>query len=416
MKILGQDYLQAKHHVSAGSHRSRRPDETLAAYAPRMPVIGITRLANVTGLDSIGIPVYMAIRPNSRSISVSQGKGIDHDHAKASALMESIENWHAEWIELPTRIGSYWEMRASGPTIDVSQLPLRAGAQLRLDIPVPWIEGYDLLQERSVWVPYEFVTMNTLLSHSMQLTYYNSSNGLASGNHLLEAILHGLLEVIERDALAVWGRKTAETQQQTKIELSTIRDSECRKLLARFEQAEVELAVWDVTSDIGFATYECAIGEPSGRFSWRNLGIFRGWGCHLSPAVALSRALCEAAQSRLTIISGSRDDNPIHVYTHQNDLQHVAVLHEACFGSPGTLAFGVREDFSTMSFEEDIAVVLDALCEVGLERAIVVNLSRDDLGIPVAKVIVPGLEIGLHAPHQNDSKRRGRPQPPQAAR
>jgi len=107
VKISGQDYIQAKRHVSAGSHRSRRPDETLAAYVPHMPTIGITRLANVTGLDRIGIPVYMAIRPNSRSIAVSQGKGIDPSHAKASALMESVENWHAEWIELPTRIGSY---------------------------------------------------------------------------------------------------------------------------------------------------------------------------------------------------------------------------------------------------------------------------------------------------------------------
>lgn len=368
--------------------------------------MGITRLANVTGLDCIGISVYMAIRPNARSLAVSQGKGIDPDHAKASALMESVENWHAEWIELPTRIGSYWEMRASAPTVDVFQLPLRAGACLRPDLPAPWVQGYDLIQQQSTWVPYEFVTMNTLLTHSMTLTFYNGSNGLASGNHLLEATLHGLLEVIERDALAVREQEPAERLQQSKLSLSTIESPACRTLLNRFEQAEVDVAAWDLTSDLGFATYACAIGEPGGRGSWRSLGTFRGYGCHLSPEVAIDRALCEAAQSRLTYISGSRDDNPLAVYANHSHHQRVASEHAACFNDPGTLTFDVRRDASTASFEEDIELVLDAFRTAGLESAIIVDLTRADLGIPVVKVIVPGLGLGLHALRNGTTTRK----------
>ena len=84
--------------------------ETLARITPlAWKQFGITRVANITGLDNIGIPVYVSVRPNSKSLSVSQGKGVSDDLAKISAMMESIETWHAENIE-PNKIiltGSY---------------------------------------------------------------------------------------------------------------------------------------------------------------------------------------------------------------------------------------------------------------------------------------------------------------------
>src|SRR4051812_31442956 len=106
VRIFGGTYAAAKHYVR-GTHRVRPPHETVAEYRALMPRLGITRLANVTGLDTIGIPVYVAIRPNARCLATSQGKGLDHDAAKASALMESIETWHAEVIVNPTRWESY---------------------------------------------------------------------------------------------------------------------------------------------------------------------------------------------------------------------------------------------------------------------------------------------------------------------
>jgi YcaO-like protein with predicted kinase domain len=73
--------------------------------------MGITRIANVTGLDSVGIPVVMVCRPNSRSVAVSQGKGIDLGSAHASGLMEAAELYHAETITLPMRLATYEELR-----------------------------------------------------------------------------------------------------------------------------------------------------------------------------------------------------------------------------------------------------------------------------------------------------------------
>ena len=73
-----------------GTHRIVSPQETLERVRPFMSALGITRIANVTGLDRLGIPVVMVCRPNSRSIAVSQGKGLDLDSAKASGLMEAL--------------------------------------------------------------------------------------------------------------------------------------------------------------------------------------------------------------------------------------------------------------------------------------------------------------------------------------
>jgi len=84
--------------------------------------MGITRIANVTGLDHIGIPVVQVVRPNSRSLAVCQGKGLTLAAAKASAVMESIEGYHAERIGLPLKLASHEEMRAGHVLADVTEL------------------------------------------------------------------------------------------------------------------------------------------------------------------------------------------------------------------------------------------------------------------------------------------------------
>src|SRR5262249_42558185 len=91
--LFGQPPAAAKHYLR-GTHRAAAPAETLRRFGPCMASVGITRLADITGLDAIGLPVFVAIRPTSRALSTAQGKGLDRDAAKASAMMESIESWH----------------------------------------------------------------------------------------------------------------------------------------------------------------------------------------------------------------------------------------------------------------------------------------------------------------------------------
>jgi ribosomal protein S12 methylthiotransferase accessory factor len=148
----------------SGTHRTVPPAETLARVRPLMGRMGITRIANVTGLDRIGIPVVMVCRPNSRSIAVSQGKGLDLDAAKASGVMEAAEVYHAESITSPLKLCSYEEIHDTHRLIDLDGLPLLAGRRFDLNRPLLWIEGQDLMAQEPTWVPYELVHTNYTVS------------------------------------------------------------------------------------------------------------------------------------------------------------------------------------------------------------------------------------------------------------
>ena len=242
MQIFNRDHRQSKTFLP-GTRRSRTPADTLKDYGRFMTEVGITRLANVTGLDSIGIPVIQAVRPNSRALSVSQGKGADVDSAKVSALMESIELWHAERIESPLRSATYDGLRALEPVVDIFKLSRSAGAEIRADAQRTWIKGWDVLQQEPVWVPYEVVNMNTLGVSASTSTFSCNSNGLASGNHILEAIEHALCEVIERDTHAVYWARGLEAALGTKIDPTTIDDPSLRALLNACFGAQMEVAM-----------------------------------------------------------------------------------------------------------------------------------------------------------------------------
>src|SRR5580693_1007357 len=106
-----------------GAHRRCSPLETLARVTPHLTSMGITRIANVTGLDNIGIPVVMVCRPNSRGLSVSQGKGLDLDEARVSGVMEAAELFHAENIERPLVFETYARLRRQVCVAEPSVLP-----------------------------------------------------------------------------------------------------------------------------------------------------------------------------------------------------------------------------------------------------------------------------------------------------
>jgi ribosomal protein S12 methylthiotransferase accessory factor len=391
MRVFDRDYSLAKSYRS-GTHRSRAPEDTLAEYAPHMARMGITRLANVTGLDTIGVPVYMAVRPNSKCLSVSQGKGLDPAAAKASALMESIETWHGESVQLPLVYESAATMRRRGAVIDLDRVVRRAGRAVPLDLPQLWLEGWDLIGERRTWVPFDLVTMDLVLSPHHPPLLPRTSNGLASGNHLLEAISHGLCELIERDALALWyADDSDDSAKATQVDPATVTDASCRELLARLDAAHQGVGIWDVTSDLGIPSYNAFIYDRPGLHV---TGKFRGSGCHLAPEVALSRALSEAVQSRLTYVAGSRDDIVADDYVGVRNQDDMRELEEALTTPPPSASHAARASLATERFETDIALLLERLVAAGLDSAVVVDLSRPDLGIPVVKVIVPGLENG----------------------
>ncbi len=131
------------------------------------------------------------------------------------------------------------------------------------DLPMLWVAGRNLLDDREVWLPLESVHCNAVLPLPPGSGCFPAgTNGLASGNHLLEALCHGICEVIERDATSLWHQLDKARREQTRIDLETIDDPTCQELLARLEGAGLSVGVWDASTDIGVASLQCVIMDP----------------------------------------------------------------------------------------------------------------------------------------------------------
>jgi len=381
-----------------GSHRLVTPEETLKRARPFLPVMGITRIADVTGLDVIGIPVVMVCRPNSRSLAVSQGKGMTLAAAKASGLMESVEAYHAEHISLPVRVSSYEELRYTNRVVDVSRLPRTNSSVFDPNLVVAWIEGQDLMSGAATWVPYEMVHTNYTVSLRIPAGGFPAtSNGLASGNHRLEAISHGICECAERDAATLWHHLSEDELRATRIDLDTVRDPDCRSVLDKYASAGVSVAVWETTSDVGISSFECIITEREDS-ALRPLFSAEGMGCHPCRTIALLRALTEAAQSRLTAIAGSRDDLLTRDYERTRSPEILRFNHELMQNVGPARSFEPGPSLEAETLDADVKWELDRLRGAGIEQVVVVDLMNPAFGIPVVRVVIPGLEAANRSP------------------
>lgn len=370
------------------------------------PIMGVTRVANVTGLDGIGIPVVMVCRPNSRSVSVSQGKGVDILAARASGLMEAAELYHAETITIPLYLASYEELRYKHVVAEPRQLARDARSRFSPNLRLLWAEGRDLLSDDPVLVPYETVHTNyTIPPPDGYGCFSATSNGLASGNHLLEAISHGLCEVIERDATTLWKLRSEERLDVGRLDLSSVDDPTCLQLLAKFDDAGVTVGVWDITSEIPLPVFACFVLPREDSELWSSGRVAAGFGCHPARGIALARALTEAAQSRLTLIPGSRDDFGREVYAPCPD---EPLLNALQGDTPlSTKRFCDAPNGGGDTLEADVEWELEGLKGAGFHQVIVINLTKDEFGIPVVRVVVPGLEGILVSGYVPG--RRGRP-------
>lgn len=381
-----------------GTHRFRQPSETLAAILPFTAAMGVTRVANVTGLDTIGIPVVMVTRPNSRSISVSQGKGVDLTAAKVSGLMESIESYHAERITLPVKHATFEDLFETHDLIDITRLPRLSTSRFSPYQPILWIEGRDLIGDRAVWLPYEIVHLNyTVPLPPGHGSFIASSNGLASGNTLTEAIIHGICEVVERDAATLWHLMDEAEQDRRRIDPNSVDDPQCRMMLDRYRFAGVSVGIWEITSNTGIPAFLCRIiqDETPPNHSFRPAV---GMGCHPSRGVALSRALSEAAQSRLTFIAGARDDMPKDEYDTFLDSEIQSAWRARLNRSGVRRRFADGPGWYAEDMDTDLEAIIDRLRAVGITELAVVDLTKEEFGIPVVRVVIPGLEGIDHSP------------------
>jgi YcaO-like protein with predicted kinase domain len=384
-----------------GTHRTADPSETLARVRPHAARMGITRLGNITGLDRIGIPVAVAVRPNSRSVSVSQGKGLELPQAMASALMEACEGFHAEEVGIVRRL-PYRQLAANDTVVDPADL-CAGGRMFDERAAISWIEGYDLLRREPCWVPAEIVHTDYTVRQPDGY-FLAGSNGLASGNHLTEAINAALYELVERDAVALWVAQPIMRRAHCALDLASVDDPDCRALLARYEVAEIAVRVWHVTTDIGIAAFLCEIRDMSAGDPQR-LRRFHGSGCHTDRGVALSRALTEAAQTRLTYIAGIRDDLSPAEYEEAPEAEIGDALLDALARENVAVAFRDVPSFAADDLTEDLQWALGRLRAIGIARIVAVDLTRPEFAIPVVRLVIPGLEWDPHHPNYQPGPR-----------
>lgn len=385
------DFLESRtpKRYFSGTHRAAPPQETWERIEPLLPAFGVTRVADITGLDRIGVAVATAIRPLSRSIAVAAGKGVNLIAAKVSAAMEAIECAHAERIDRPLFFGSRADLARTQRVIDPTSLPLLGGAVVDDQTPLLWIEGRTIADGGSVLVPYELVHAHYCPFALPGSAVFNATtNGLSSGNVGIEAICHGLFEVIERDALNLWSRLSRSERIARRLHLSFDGSPVAEQTTDQLVRKGFKVAVWNITSDTQVPAFHCVIVddlEPGGQPG-------TGTGCHPDKDIALSRALFEAIQVRGTYISGGRDDLARRDYDVDKIADLRRMLEQDPIDSVDNLHFSDLPSHHAEYFEDDARWAINRLEDAGCGPPIVVDLSLTGSGLSVVRVVVPGLE------------------------
>jgi ribosomal protein S12 methylthiotransferase accessory factor len=367
-------------------------EETLMRIEPKVPAVGITRVADITNLDRIGIPVFSCIRPTAEAgaITVYNGKGATIEESRISAIMEGVERYSSELHDRRVHLAPFQEMFAHGRVLDPKDLILPKEAEV--DRLMPWIEGYDIANDEQIIVPAHAVFHP--LPPNYRGPFRTNTNGLASGNTFEEAVFHALSEVIERDAWSL-----VEACRDTGPCVENIDDETLADMQKKFADAQVDVRVRDITSDIGIPTM-AAVADDVLLKDPMLLTI--GIGTHTSARIAVMRALTEVAQSRLTQIHGAREDTTLAELRKKMGYDRAKRINAYWFKDNGLVDYHQIASYDSDDFLTDIQFMMEALNKKGLDRVIVVDLTLKEIGIPVVRVIVPGLEV-----FAMDPERRG---------
>ncbi|WP_167475652.1 YcaO-like family protein [Nocardia arthritidis] len=364
----------------SGTYRARLPEHTWELISAVLPDYGITRVADVTGFDFIGIPVYMATRPLSETLTVSQGKGATPLLAKLSAVMECIELQHAEHPDVPT-------VRAAAEQLDLryplGALPLRIDAAVIRSFTLDWCPATGLASGRATFVPRDLVDLSFGPESDWRpAIFHASSSGLASGNTRAEALLHALYELVERDVVA--GLVATGRDHRIVIDVTTIEHPYCRRLVDLLVHSGALFEVALVPNRYRLPTAVAYVWSADFPL------VCGGSGTHSDPAVAVARALTEAAQSRLTAIVGTRDDLEI-----DSGVMELQVAPNPPLRTDGTAwtnavaGHGFRPD----NFSEELETVVLRIAEhTGYEPLSVELSTRPDI-FTVVRVVAPGLSF-----------------------
>jgi ribosomal protein S12 methylthiotransferase accessory factor len=274
---------------------------------PHLPRLDITRVGDLTGLDVIGIPVAFAVRPNSRSLSVAQGKSLDLDEARLGAVMECLEQVFGERAEdLVVARCTRRELRATGKRdLDLSDV-LRVSRAPGDDEVVAWSAVTSLISGDETYVPFELVGLDFRIDMDWRFSDASvSSVGLAAGASWEAAATHALLEVLEHNSTAVVDVLGFLPGLARPVRYRSGTDAKLDRIHASIAEAGLSYELFDISARGGLPVVAALVTSPD--LAPQPIR-FAGFACRFSPEHAAEAALLEAVQSRLTLIAGARDD------------------------------------------------------------------------------------------------------------
>ena len=404
-----------------GTSRIKPAHETLNNVMPISKKIGVTRLADITDMDVLRIPNYSAVVPGTEDyIWVYSGKGPTKQHAMASALMESIERYSSlpsGWLGKFVR-SSYSELSKTHKVLHPDKIVEPMRFVYHTNMMMDWLPGHDLVSDEEIMVPASIALFRyTPPPPAINPFSYFHTNGLASGNVMEEAICHALCEVIERDAMSLADLRASaipfhilrtivhflnaaafsvspiltdrfvdDPSIFPDVDIQEINFEPVKSLVEKFRQAGISLMVKNITSDIGIPTFNASSVEwISHDYGY----LAEGHGTHPDARIALLRAITEVSQTRAANIQGARDDLRKIKYNDENTDDRRAWQF---MRSTKKIKFSEVPTFFNEDILDDINLILYRLKNVGLNQVIIVDLTNQDIGIPVVRAIVPGLE------------------------
>lgn len=312
---------------------------------------------------------------------------MDDEAAKTSAAMEAVERAVATNPACQLHVARRQTLETSGHSTNTLDSLLSPHAKpVSQSEEINWTRAQHLLTGHEVWLPFDAVHLDRTVTSPR---YWQSSDGLASGNTRDEAVLHGLLERVERDALTLWQITPAAKRYASSIDTNAIAEPILRSALDKISRAGLDIVLFDITTDLGIPCIVAIMGPQNRRNTRciRHVDVTYGAGASTSPAIAAIRAITEAAQSRMTFIAGARDDLRPNVFSQHADLVTVAAL-DTCPSKKLT----DLPSLSAESTEVSLQLVLEQLYNRNIQELYAVDLAPEWLPASVVKVIAPQLE------------------------
>ncbi len=335
-----------------------------------------------------------AARPEAGRMAC--GRGLTRDEAHARCLGEAVELASACFRGDEPLLRAPWPDvadRAIHPALLVlaSDLQYRERADWNrvhggVDwLPAPydpsrqtdWVEATSPDRTDGALVPAAFAYIGYAETGDEIAPAIGDSSGCAAGATRDEAIVGAFLELVERDALSIWwyGR-------HRRPAFGSVAFAGAESLLASLGSRRRGFHLLDLTTDFGIPVCAAVSAEPGGRL------VAVGAAAHFDPDRAALGALTEMLQTELSL--GLRAREPLD----DGDAFGFWIRHVSLGTMPHLFPSAQVSSPARPEFPVDVAGCIRLCREAGL-RILVIDLTRPELGIPVVRVVVPGLRT-LH--------------------